>query len=123
MEPSRMLRSLALMMAPARASLMCSTVTMLSSLPSISKAVPTRKSFVSINQVLHCQEISAWPQPLDDADRGSRRHVARAEVLRPRVEVRYVHLHGRSGQGLEAIVERDRIVGQRARVDDDTGGG
>src|SRR5215471_16087939 len=112
-----MLRSLALMIAPARASLMCSTFTMLSSLPSISKAVPTRKSFVSINQVLHCHQIAARPQALDDADRGWRRHVPGAEALHSRVEVGDVHLDHRRGQGPQAVVEGIRVVRQRARVD------
>src|SRR5215471_1235664 len=123
MDPSRMLRSLALMMAPARASLMCSTVTMLSSLPSISKALPALKSFVSINQVLHCHQIAARPQALDDADRGWRRHVPGAEALRSGVEVGDVHLDHRRGQGPQAVVEGIRVVGQRARVDHDTGRG
>src|SRR5579859_638288 len=121
MDPSRMLRSLALMMAPARASLMCSTVTMLSSLPSISKAVPTRKSFVSINQVLQCHQIAARSQALDDADRGWRRHIPGAEVLHSCMEVRDVHLHRRRRQGPQAVIEGVRVVGQRPRVDHDTG--
>src|SRR5437764_10562537 len=100
-----MLRSLALMIAPARASLMCSTVTMLSSLPSISKAVPTRKSFVSINQVLHCHQIAARPQPLDDADGGRRRDVCGAEGLRAPVQVGDVDLDRGGGQRLQTIVE------------------
>src|SRR5438445_5826882 len=65
--PSRMLRSFALITAPDRASLMCSTFTMASSLPSISNAVPTRKSFVSINQVLRCWVDGGGPgSPLRD---------------------------------------------------------
>src|SRR5207302_8336542 len=96
-----MFRSFALITAPERASLMCSTVTMLSSLPSISKAVPTRKSFVSINQILHCHQIAAWPQPLDDADRGRRGHVSGAEALRPPVQVGDVDLDRGNGEGLQ----------------------
>src|SRR2546423_2054735 len=119
--PSRMLRSFALMMAPARASLMCSTVTMLSSFPSISNAVPTRKSFVSINQVLQCHQVAARPEPGDDAGRGGGRHVAGSERLLPGVQVRDVNLDGRDVERAQTIVERVTIVGQRPRVDDDAG--
>src|ERR1700682_5321415 len=47
-EPVRTFRSLALITAPARASLICSTLTTCRSWPSISNIVPLRKSLVEI---------------------------------------------------------------------------
>src|SRR6266567_236270 len=120
MAPSRMLRSLALMTAPARAILMCCTFTTVSSLPSISKAVPGRKSLVSINQVFQCQKVTGRAKPGDHAHRRRRGHRPGAEAaVGARVQVRDVHLDDRRRQRLEAIVERDRVVGQGAPVEDD----
>src|SRR5712692_528330 len=77
-EPVSMLRSLALMTAPARASLMCSTLTIESSWPSISNMVPARKSLVEIiappgrsNGSGH-REIwrSRWSEPKAGVDLG-----------------------------------------------------
>src|SRR2546421_6207841 len=77
-EPVSTLRSLALMTAPARASLMCSTLTMDRSCPSISNIVPLRKSLVEIisrwpwqNSGSGHREIwrSRWPEPKAGVDR------------------------------------------------------
>src|SRR2546421_9129179 len=119
-EPSRMLRSLALITAPARASLMCSTLTTVSSLPSISKAVPGRKSFVSINEVLQCEQVPGRAEPGDHAHRRRRRHRAGAEApVVARIQVREVDFHHWRRQRLETIVESDRVMGQGGAVEDD----
>src|SRR3982074_2976999 len=121
MEPSRMLRSLALMTAPARANLMCSTVTMVMSLPSISKALPTRKSFVSIKEVLHRQQVALRSQAGDHTGRRGRGNASGAESLpfAAGVQVREVDLDDRSLQSPKTIVERVRGVGERSRIEHD----
>src|SRR5579859_3961267 len=112
MAPLRRLRSLALITAPARAILMCSTVTMDSSSPSISKAVPTRKALVSINQELHRQNVAFEAETGDDAPGRGRRHAVGPESLGPGVEVGEVHLHGGHRQRPQAIVEGVGAVGE-----------
>src|SRR6058998_452786 len=94
-EPVRTLRSLALMTAPARASLMCSTLTMASSCPSISNIVPGRKSFVSTTEELHGGQVAACAETHDDALAGRGGQAAAAPLLLARVEVRHVDLHHR----------------------------
>src|SRR5207302_673434 len=118
MAPSRTLRSLALMTAPARAILMCSTLTMLTSFPSISKVEPTRKSLVDSIQVLHGQDVAAAPEAADEAQRRRSGDAPRAVLLAPREEVGEVHLDHRHVEGSQAVVERDRVMRQCRRVDD-----
>src|ERR671932_2625367 len=89
-EPVRRLRSFALMTAPARASLMCSTLTIVSSSPSISKAVPVRKSFVEINQVLHREQIAAKSESGDHPDARRSRDADAPVSLRSGKQVRDV---------------------------------
>src|SRR5579859_3248426 len=117
--PGQTSRSLALITAPARASLMCSTVTMDRSRPSISNIVPFRKSFVLINQKLHRMQVPVETKARDHAPRGSRREASRTPLF-ARVDVRDVDLDDRQPQGLQTIVEGYRIVRERARVDDDS---
>src|SRR5712692_856965 len=121
-EPVSTLRSLALMTAPARASLMCSTVTMDSSWPSISNIVPLRKSLVLIKSVqkVHRQEVSLKAESGNHAACRACSDAARPKLL-ARVDVRDVHLHRRQSKRLQAVVQRDRVVGERCRVDHDTG--
>src|ERR1700694_713551 len=80
-DPVSRFRSLALMTAPARASLMCSTLTTSSSLPSISNMVPLRKSLVEINQELHSQQIASESKTGDDAPGSATRDSLRPEFL------------------------------------------
>src|SRR5436305_15205013 len=110
-------RSLALITAPARASLMCSTVTMDRMRPSISNIEPLRKSFVLINEELHCVQVTVETEAGDDTARRPRGHPAGAELLAG-VDGGDVHLHDRQAKGLQTIVEGQRIVRQRSRVDD-----
>src|SRR5579859_2349786 len=119
-EPVRTSRSLALMTAPARASLMCSTLTMDSSRPSISNMVPFRKSFVLIKaaEKLHSEYVPIEAQACDHSPRGARRHAAGAELFAG-VNVGDMHLHHRHRERLETIVEGERVVRQRPGVDDD----
>src|SRR5712692_1564077 len=121
MAPVRTLRSLALMMAPARASLMCWTLTMLSSCPSISNIVPTLKSLLEIKQELHRHQVATKAEPADHAHRRRRGHAAPAELLGPGQRVGDVDLQRRHRQRAQAIVEGVRVVGQRRRVDNDAG--
>src|SRR5579864_4157521 len=97
-------RSFALITAPARASLMCSTVTMDRMRPSISNIEPLRKSFVLINEKLHCVQVAVETEARDHTARGASGHAAGAELLAG-VNVGDVHLHDRQAQGLETIVE------------------
>src|SRR6267154_5037742 len=123
-DPVSTLRSLVLMTAPARASLMCSTLTTCSSWPSISNIVPLRKSLVEIiapsqlRQVLHRQLISRKTKPRDHASRG-----AGGDALGPklfaRVNVRDVDLDRGHLERLQTVEERQRVVRQRRRVDHD----
>src|ERR1700693_6035909 len=165
--PVSRLRSFALITAPARASLMCSTVTTCSSWPSISNIVPLRKSLVEItelpglsggsghreiwrsrwsgpkagpgpltrgsgrlgskdpvirlsllSQILHCQFVALETEPGDHASRRARRHALGTELF-ARVDVRDVDLDRRNLERLKAVVKRERVVGQRRRVDHD----
>src|SRR3989442_311037 len=115
-----MLRSLALITAPARASLMCSTWTIVRSLPSISNAVPIRKSFVSIKEVLHGQQIALRSQAGDHTDSRGRGHASGAKPLPfgSRVQVRKVDLHHRDRQRLQTIVEGVGVMGEGPGVED-----
>src|SRR3977135_545535 len=116
-EPVRTLRSLVLMTAPARASLMCWTLTTCSSWPSISNIVPLRTALVEITalsqllQVLHRQLISRKTKPRDHASRG-----AGGDALGPKlfacVDVRDVDLDRRHLESLQAVKERPRVGGQ-----------
>src|ERR1700674_290187 len=184
-EPVSTLRSLALITAPARASLMCSTPTMDSNWPSISNIMPLRKSLVEIipalprrsngsghreiwrsrwsepkarvdrlgahrrmrddvgpgpatrgsgrmgskdpvirlsllRQELQCHLISHKSEPRNHAAGGARGHAPGAEFL-ARVDIREVHLHDRERERLEAVEERQRVVGQGPGIDDDAG--
>src|SRR5437588_3287312 len=113
------LRSLALMTAPARAILMCSTATTLTSLPSISKLEPTLKSLVESMQVLHGEDVAAAAEAADDADGGAGGDAPMPELLAGE-EVGEVHLHHRYRvDGPDAVGEGDRGVGQAGRVQDD----
>src|SRR5438067_12901331 len=118
--PVMTLRSLALMTAPARASLMCSTLTMERICPSISNIVPLRKSFVliKVSQELHCQQVAFETEPGDDAASPARRHAAGTELL-PRVDVRDVDLDHRQAQRLQTVQQCDRVVGQSAGIEND----
>src|ERR1700680_1742051 len=80
-DPVSTFRSLALMTAPARASLMCSTVTTSSSWPSISNIVPLRKSLVEINQELHGQQIAGESKTRDHSPGGAAGDGLRPEFL------------------------------------------
>src|ERR1051326_3412554 len=94
-EPVMTLRSLALMTAPARASLMCSTLTMDRIWPSISNIVPARKSLVLttlFRQKLHRQNVSIESKAGDHAPRRARGDAVRSPFL-ARVDVRDVNLH------------------------------
>src|SRR5258706_9353066 len=123
-DPVSTLRSLVLMTAPARASLMCSTLTTCSSWPSISNIVPLRKSLVEIitssllRQVLHRQSVACKSQAGDDALRRACRHTLRAELFAC-VDVREVHLDGGYLQRLQTVVDGERVVRQRPWVDHD----
>src|SRR6266849_2889936 len=122
-EPVITLRSLALMTAPARASLMCSTVTMDRSWPSISNIVPGRKSLVLttlFRQVLQSELVAVEPEPCDDAAGRACGHAFGSKLL-ARVDVGEVDLHHREGKRLQAIVEGERVVRERSRVDDHAG--
>src|SRR5712692_3331218 len=122
-EPVITLRSLALMTAPARASLMCSTVTMDRSWPSISNIVPGRKSLVLttlFRQVLQSELVAVEPEPGDDAASSACRHAFGSKLL-ARVDVRDVNLHHRERKRLQTIVDGERVVRERARVDDHAG--
>src|SRR5205814_9283532 len=82
-----------------------------------------RKSFVSINEVLHSQQVPGRAQAGDHTHSRRSRHGAGAEApVRARVQVRQVDLHDRRRQRLQTIVESDRVVGECRRVDDDAGG-
>src|SRR4029077_12875870 len=119
-EPVITFRSLALITAPARASLMCSTVTMDKSCPSISNIVPARKSLVLTTlfcQVLQRQLVAVEPQSGDNAAGRARGHAFGSKLL-SRVDVRKVNLHHRNRERLQAIVQGQRVVRERARVDD-----
>src|SRR5215467_2501547 len=123
-EPVITLRSLALITAPARASLMCSTETMDRIWPSISNIVPDRKSLVLttlLDQELQRQYVSVESEPCDHAAGSARGHAVRSPFL-ARVNVRDVNLHHRQREGLEAIVQGERIVGESAGIDDHAGG-
>src|SRR5436305_8362734 len=109
-------RSFALITAPARASLMCSTVTIDRMRPSISNIEPLRKSFVLINEELHRVQVTVETKAGDDPARGARSHALGAELL-TRVDVGDVDLHDRQAQRLQTIVEGERVVRERARVD------
>src|ERR1700694_1784142 len=114
-EPVRTLRSLALMTAPARASLMCSTLTTCSSWPSISNIVPLRKSLLEITewsglcQIFHRESVSREAEPGDHASRRARGHAFRSELF-TRVDVREMDLDGRDLERLQAVVKRGRVV-------------
>src|SRR5437868_5386541 len=123
-EPVSRLRSLALMTAPARASLMCSTLTMDSSCPSISNIVPLRKSLVEIIpalsllcQILQCQLIAHESEACNHTPRGACGHTPGPELLSC-VDVGEVDLHHRQREGLKSIVEDERVVGEPDGVDD-----
>src|SRR5690348_76797 len=119
-EPVITLRSLALITAPARASLMCSTVTMDRICPSISNIVPLRKSLVLttlLRQKLQCQNVSVESEPGDDATRRARGHAVGSPFLAC-MDVRDVNLHDRQPERLEAIVQSQRIVRESAGIDD-----
>src|ERR1700680_164685 len=107
------------MTAPARASLMCSTVTTSSSWPSISNIVPLRKSLVEINQELHSQEIAGESKTRDHATGGASGDTLRPEFL-TRVNVGDVDLDGRQCEGLETVEQRQRGMRQGARIDHDS---
>src|ERR687888_375719 len=121
MDPVRTLRSLALMTAPARASLMCSTLTMASSCPSISNMVPGRKSLVSITEVLHGGQVAAEAEAHDHSLRRRRRQAAAAPGLLARVEVRDVDLDHRHRECVQAVEEGVGLVGECGRVEDHPG--
>src|SRR5918911_414394 len=108
-EPLRTRRSLALMTAPARASLMCSTETISNSSPSISKTVPARKSLVEIKQVLQREKIAAGPEPGDDGASRRCRHARTAKTLRAPEKIGQVNLDHRHCQSFQAVVERVRV--------------
>src|SRR5437764_14196655 len=120
-DPVRTLRSLALITAPARASLMCSTLSMASSCPSISNMVPGRKSFVSITQVLHRGEVAPEAEAHDHALRRGRRQAAAAPGLVTRVEVRDVDFDHRDRERVEAVIERVGLVGESRGIQDHPG--
>src|ERR1700730_11082943 len=117
-----MLRSLALMTAPARAILMCSTATTLTSLPSKSKVEPTRKSLVDSIEVLHSQEIAARPEAGDDAGRGGGGDALLAEGADAREQVREMDLDDRHVDRSQAVHQRVRVVGEGGGVDHDADG-
>src|SRR5438105_2039122 len=95
-----------------------STFTMLTSLPSISKVEPTRKSLVDSIQVLHRQDVAAAAEPADEAQGGRRGDALLPEVLTAGEEVREVHLDDGHVERAEAVVEGDRVMRQCGRVDD-----
>src|SRR6266851_2600086 len=115
-DPVSRLRSLALMTAPARASLMCSTLTTSSSCPSISNIVPLRKSLVEIMersllcQILHREQITRESKTGDDATRGASGDALRSKLL-ARVDVRDVNLHCGHRDCLETVEQGKRVVG------------
>src|SRR5712691_3090092 len=123
-DPVSRLRSLALMTAPARASLMCSTLTTSSSWPSISNIVPLRKSLVEIigrsllGQVLHREQVAGEPKAGDHTASRASRHALRSKLL-ARVDVGDVNLNGRNGERLQAIEQGQRVVRERGGIDDD----
>src|SRR6266478_1065492 len=101
-DPVSRLRSFALMTAPARASLMCSTLTTSSSCPSISNMVPLRKSLVEINEILHRQYVARETEACDDSASPAGRDALRTKLF-ARVDVRDVNLDCRHGNCLQAI--------------------
>src|ERR1700694_5256479 len=113
-----MLRSFALITAPARAILMCSTATTLTSLPSKSKVDPTRKSLVDSIQVLHGEQVAAAAEAGDHPERRPGGDAGVAEGLAAREEVGEVDLDDGHVERSQAVIEGVGVVAQRGRVDD-----
>src|SRR4030081_769906 len=116
-DPVSTLRSFALITAPARASLMCSTLTTSSSWPSISNIVPLRKSLVEINQELHREQIALEAKAGDHTSCRTTGNSFRTEFLSS-MNVGDVDLHGRYAERLDAIEKSERVMRERARIDD-----
>src|ERR1700694_3803428 len=108
-EPVSTFRSLALITAPALASLMCSTLTTSSSWPSISNIVPLRKSLVEINQELHRTQVGRETETGVDAPRGPGRDARRPKLLSG-VNVGDVNLDGWHGKRWQASEESERVM-------------
>src|SRR3977135_1334465 len=117
-----MLRSFALITAPARAILMCSTATTLTSLPSKSKVEPTRKSLVDSIEVVHGEEGATGHGAGDDAGRSRGGDALLAEGADSREQVREVDLDDRHPDRPQAVHQCVGEVGERGGVDTDAEG-
>src|SRR3970282_271805 len=67
---------------------------------------------------VHAQEIARGAEARDLSPRRGRDHRMAPELL-PGVDIREVDLDDGHGDGGDRVAERERVVGQRAGVDDD----